>query len=336
MTAYDPNSYWGQTTGDEIQDGLGFYGAAGANSSSNPVMAGIIALMLQMNPKLDAFTVKDILHKSARKDSFTGAVPNNTWGYGKIDALNALDLMHNTPKPIVNTVVNGASFAQGAVAPGQLFTIFGANLGPATLTFHDDLSWDQRFIGAINGTEVLFDGVPAAMIYTSAGQIAGVVPYAVAGKTSTNVQVLYEGVASQGVTVSVTDSDPAFFMAPVFSKTQIAAINKDGSNNSSAHPEARGNTLVMFATGEGQTTPAGIDGALAITAPLPHPNLAVSVTIGDIAAVVDYAGAAPGEIAGVMQLNVEIPANAPTGSAVPVKLMVGTNSSPASTTIAVK
>lgn len=336
MTAYDPDSFWAVATANEIQDGNGLYGLAGANSSSNPVTAGIIALMLQLNPKLDAFTVKDILHKSARKDKFTGAVPNPVWGYGKIDAMNALDLMHNTPKPVVNTIVNGASFAPGAVAPGQLFTIFGSNLGPAALTFHDDLSWDLRFIGAVNGTEVLFDGVPAPMIYTSAGQIAGVVPYAVAGKGNTKVQVLYEGVGSAAVTVPVTDSNPAFFTAPAFSKTQIAAFNADGKNNMPSHPETRGNTMVLFATGEGQTTPAGLDGALAVSTPLPHPNLPVTVSIGGVDAKVDYAGAAPDELAGVMQLNVEVPSNAPTGSAVPITLTVGTNASPANTTIAIK
>jgi minor extracellular serine protease Vpr len=338
MTAYDPKSYWASSyfVGNEISDGKGLYGAAGANSSSNPVTGGIIALMLQLNPKLDAFTVKDILHKSARSDSFTGAVPNTTWGYGKIDAVNALGIVHNTPRPIIGSVVNGASFASGAVSPGEMFTIFGSNLGPATLTFHDDLSWDQRFIGAVNGTEVLFDGVPAAMVYTSAGQITGVVPYAVGGETSTQVQVLYEGVASQAVAIPVAASDPAFFMAPGFSKTQVAANNADGTPNSPANPESRGNTLIMFATGEGQTNPAGIDGALANTAPYPKPVLPVSVTVGGVPATVQYYGAAPGELAGVMQLNVEIPANAPTGTAVPVSVTVGTPQSPANATLSIR
>jgi minor extracellular serine protease Vpr len=338
MTAYDPKSYWAssQFTGNEISDGKGLYGAAGADSSANPVVGGIIALMLQMNPQLDAFTVKDILHKSARHDSFTGAVPNTTWGYGKIDAVNALGIVHNTPKPIIGSLVNGASFASGSVAPGEMFTIFGSNLGSAALAFHDDLSWDQRFIGSVNGTEVLFDGVPAPMVYASAGQIAGVVPYAVAGKTSTQVEVLYEGVASHAMTIPVAAANPSFFLAPGFSKTQAAANNADGKPNSPSNPESRGNTLTMFATGEGQTDPAGIDGALALTAPYPKPVLPVTVNIGGLPATVQYYGAAPGELAGVMQLNVEIPANAPTGTAVPVSVMVGTIQSPANASLSIK
>jgi hypothetical protein len=46
--------------------------------------------MLQMNPQLDPETTKQILHATARADSFTGAVPNPQWGYGKIDATAAL------------------------------------------------------------------------------------------------------------------------------------------------------------------------------------------------------------------------------------------------------
>jgi uncharacterized protein (TIGR03437 family) len=336
VTAYDPNSYWATFLFNEINDGSGLYGLAGANSSSNPVTAGVIALMLEMNPNLDAFTVKDILHKSAKVDSFTGTAPNFSWGYGKIDALNALGLMQNTAQPVIGSVVNGASFAGGPVAPGEIVTVFGSNLGPASLATHDDLSWDQRFIGAANGTEVLFDGVPAPMIYTSSGQVAAVVPYSVAGQTTTSVKVLYEGVPSATVSVPVAQSNPAFFLAPSVSATQMAALNQDGSFNSPSNPEIRGNSLVFFATGEGQTNPSGIDGALANSSPPPKPILPVSVMIGGVPAQVLYYGGAPGEIAGLMQLNVQIPASAPTGNAVAVSLMVGNNSSPANATIAIQ
>ena len=336
VTAYDPTSYWATALFNEINDGGGLYGMGGANSSANPVTAGVIAMMLEMNPTLDAFTVKDILHKSAKVDSFTGAVPNTSWGYGKIDAVNALALMQGTAQPVIGSVVNGASFASGAVAPGEIFTIFGSNLGPTSLAGHDDLSWDQRFIGAADGTEVLFDGVPAPMIYTSSGQVAGVVPYSVAGQTATSVEVLYEGVASKAASVPVGPSNPAFFQAPAFSATQAAALNQNGSYNSPTNPETRGNTLVLFATGEGQTNPAGIDGALANSTPLPKPVLPVSVTIGGVTADVLYYGAAPGEIAGLIQLNVQVPTNAPTGSAVSLILTVGSKSSPATTTVSIQ
>ncbi len=91
FTVYNPKSYWATFRFNQIQDGGGFYGRASAVSAAAPIVTGIIALMLQANPALDAPTVKSILQRTARADSFTGAVPNTTWGYGKVDALAALD-----------------------------------------------------------------------------------------------------------------------------------------------------------------------------------------------------------------------------------------------------
>ena len=53
-------------------------------------------MILQENPALDAAAVKTILHQSARADSFTGSVPNNIWGYGKLDANAAVNLASQT------------------------------------------------------------------------------------------------------------------------------------------------------------------------------------------------------------------------------------------------
>ncbi|MEO8432117.1 MAG: S8 family serine peptidase [Acidobacteriota bacterium] len=90
FTTYNPTSVFGTNRGNMVQDGNGFYGAAGAVSAAAPSVTGIIALMLQANPSLDAAQVKQFLQQSAKGDSFTGAVPNTTWGYGKIDAVGAV------------------------------------------------------------------------------------------------------------------------------------------------------------------------------------------------------------------------------------------------------
>jgi uncharacterized protein (TIGR03437 family) len=61
----------------------------------------------------------------------------------------------------------------------------------------------------------------------------------------------------------------------------------------------------------------------------------VTVSIGGIDAPVEYAGAAPGEVAGLLQVNASIPLNAPTGPAVPISLTIRNAISPAGATIAV-
>lgn len=92
VTTYNPTSHWGTFRGNLVQGGNGLYGVAGAVSAAAPQVTGIIALMLQKNPRLDASQIKAMLRNSARSDSFTGIVPNPNWGYGKVDALNAVRL----------------------------------------------------------------------------------------------------------------------------------------------------------------------------------------------------------------------------------------------------
>src|SRR5207253_1963321 len=83
-------SVYGTNRANWLQDGNGFYTAQNAVSGAAPQVTGIIALLLEINPTLDAGQVKKILQQTARSDSFTGAVPNNRWGYGKVDALAAV------------------------------------------------------------------------------------------------------------------------------------------------------------------------------------------------------------------------------------------------------
>ena len=63
---------------------------AGAVSAAAPVVTGIVALMLEVNPTLDAGSIKKILQDTARSDRFTGPTPNTLWGHGKVDAYEAL------------------------------------------------------------------------------------------------------------------------------------------------------------------------------------------------------------------------------------------------------
>jgi minor extracellular serine protease Vpr len=99
-TAYAPKSYWATFRHNVLQGTSGTHGMASAVSAANPITTGVVALMLQANPKLDATQVRAILRQTARADSYTGAVPNATWGYGKLDALRALDVVNgNSPTP---------------------------------------------------------------------------------------------------------------------------------------------------------------------------------------------------------------------------------------------
>jgi len=236
--------------------------------------------------------------------------------------------------PSISSVTNAASNQPGPVAPGEIVTIYGSGLGPATLPpVVSAPNPDGVYPTVFSGASVLFNGIPAPVIYASATQTAVVVPYEVSGP-NVQVSVQYQNITGPAVTIPVSAAVPALFTAGS-GTGQAAAINEDGSFNDAAHAAPTGSIIVLFATGEGATTPAGVNGKVTGST-LPKPVLPVVVTIGGVPARVDYAGEAPQEIAGVMQLNVQVPAGVPSGDAVPVVVKVGNILSPAGVTIAVR
>ena len=88
--AYATRSFFASFRSSLVQGGGGLYGTLGFVSGANPVVTGIVALMLESDPTLDAAEVQDILGRTARQDAFTGPVPNPEWGSGKIDAFAAV------------------------------------------------------------------------------------------------------------------------------------------------------------------------------------------------------------------------------------------------------
>jgi minor extracellular serine protease Vpr len=95
ITTYNPKSWWATFRFNLIQGGNTNYGLASAVSAANPIVTGIILLLLEMDPTLDAVQIRDYLRQTAKTDALTGTVPNTSWGYGKVNALGALDLLHN-------------------------------------------------------------------------------------------------------------------------------------------------------------------------------------------------------------------------------------------------
>jgi uncharacterized protein (TIGR03437 family) len=230
-------------------------------------------------------------------------------------------------------VVNAASFLGGAVAAGEIVTIFGTAIGPDSLR-QLELSGD-KVNTQLAGVQVLFDGVPAPLIYVSRQQLSAVVPYAVHGRNSTAIQIDYQGSRSPAVNLPVAASAPGIFALDATGRGQAAALNEDTTINSVPAPAAPGSVAVFYATGEGQTSPAGSDGQLALTT-LPEPLLPVTVSIEGREADVLYAGAAPLLVAGVLQVNARVPAGLDGGPAVPVRIKVGQQSSQEGITLAVR
>jgi uncharacterized protein (TIGR03437 family) len=195
------------------------------------------------------------------------------------------------------------------VAPGEIVTIYGAGFGPANGAGLQ-LDSSGRVATQLGGTQVMFDGIAAPILFANNSQVNLVVPYEVAGQASTQVQAMLQGKPTNTIALPVTDSSPGVF----------AIVNQDLSVNSASNPAGAGSTLVLYGTGEGVTNPASLDGAVNSSV-FPKPQLPVSVQIGGQNAQLVYAGAGPGFVAGVLQVNAQIPTGV-TGS-VPLQLKIG-------------
>jgi len=176
--------------------------------------------------------------------------------------------------------------------------------------------------------------VAAPIVYTSATQLSAIVPYSVSGKAHTIIEVEYQGRRSNRIARPVALFRPALFTANSSGKGQAAILNQNSTPNSASNPADKGSIVVLYATGEGQTNPPGVDGVVT-GAVAPKPLFPVRVKIGGADADVLYYGAAPGLVSGVLQVNAVFPPGTPSG-AVPVTISVGAVNSPAGTTLAVK
>jgi uncharacterized protein (TIGR03437 family) len=229
--------------------------------------------------------------------------------------------------PIIVSVVNGASFAPGPVSPGEIISIFGSNMGPTPGVGFTPLN--GKIDVTLAGTQVLFDNVPAPMIFASGGQINAIVPYEVASLVNTGqgtkVTVVRNGVASSQVVLGLTATSPAIFSALQTGNGQGAILNQNLSPNSVSNPAAKGTVVSIYATGEGSLTPFVPSGTISgPSLPLPRPIANVTVSIGGQPAIISYAGEAPGLVSGVIQVNAMVPANINSGPQ-QVVLTIGTN-----------
>lgn len=146
----------------------GGYGGQQGTSMASPHVAGTVALMLQADPQLNPATVRQILQQTARTDGFTGAVPNDDFGSGKIDALDAvlrtLQLCGtrcegggNTGGTNLTEAEPNNSAAQAQVFAGSFpFTLSanaeGADVGDITITFTNGSSDDLEDLFRVTTT----------------------------------------------------------------------------------------------------------------------------------------------------------------------------------------
>jgi len=227
--------------------------------------------------------------------------------------------------PAITAVVNAASFAGGALAPGSAITIAGSNLANTTAQY---TSSPPTTLG---GTSVSVNGHNIPLFYVSPTQINGQLPFEtlVGGA---NLQVTAGGVTSSAASITVAAAAPGIFL---IGTNRAAATNSDGSVNTSANPAAAGDTLTVYFTGIGPLDhPVATGQPAPLSGPISRATLPVTVTIGGQSANVVFAGLSPGSIS-LAQVNVVAP-DLPSGDYPIVILENGVASNAPSISIAVK
>ena len=267
--------------------------------------------------------------------TYTGSISVASTGASNSPQTVNVTLNVTTPAvPLITSFQNGASFEQTLAVPGTIITIRGTDMGPA-VGLSGQIN-QGSLATTVGDVEVLFDGIPGPIVYASATQINAVVPYELYGRTTTRLQVRYKTQRSRELELRVQDTNPGIFTSNASGTGQAAALNQNNSVNSPSNPEQRGNVIVLYATGMGQTNPGGTTGRIMTGTDLRRPLAPVTVRIGGQTAEVTYAGSAPGLVAGAVQVNARIPSNSIIGANVPVQVQIGNVTSQGNVTISIQ
>jgi uncharacterized protein (TIGR03437 family) len=240
---------------------------------------------------------------------------------GTVHAAGATGLVYAYAQPATNAaqvfgIANAADGTlAGRVTPGEVISIYGANLGPASGVTASFNSAGYLPV-SLAGVQVVINGIPTPLLYVSGTQINAVAPVELTGTSPVSLQVT---TVSGALPLFRLVIDPA--IPEVFRTTagNAAAINQDGTINSQSNPAKSGAIVAVWATGVGLPIP-GADGQEAtvaqqlcnceiyaglIQSSTYDAHLRQSASSAQYVPVV-YAGAAPGMVTGVVQINFQV------------------------------
>ena len=243
----------------------------------------------------------------------------NVWTPSQTQILDRVNITVPLP-PQITCLANAGNFRIGPVAPGEVVSLFGPDIGPDQPS---SLQLDSTGkVGAwLGGLSVYFNGVAAPLLYVSKNQINAVVPFEIANASQTSVVILKkDAVQLPAVYLPVVASAPVIFTVGG-NLSQGAILNQDGTLNTPAHPAPRGSVISIWATGAGLMQPLPADGFLGngkIHIPLPVTVWASAPTwhcfpVPPVSLEILYAGDAPGLVEGVVQINARVTDQVPVG-----------------------
>ena len=225
-----------------------------------------------------------------------------------------------TPLPIgsVGCIVNAAGRSSGSIASGEIADIVGHGIGTSEAMSAGVIG--GRIGTSLGGVQVFFDGLPAPILYADPDRIRVIVPMETGPSDPSStfpvtVQVLNGTTAIPPAVVSAAAAAPGIFTVDGSAEGLALIINEDGTLNSEQNPARQGSIVTMYATGLNQTNPPFSSGQIAtgaapliLSAQVKGPGglqIGISTTSG--VPEITYAGAAPGFVAGLTQINFQVP-----------------------------
>jgi len=216
-------------------------------------------------------------------------------------------------------VVNAASFA-ARISPGAIATVFGSNFALTNAA-----AAQIPLPSSLESVSVSVNGQLAPILYVNPSQVNFQVPWETALGPAT-VTVAVNGGASNAIGVNVLGAAPGLFSQ---SSGHAVVQNSDYTLNAPGNPAKAGSTIIAYLSGSGPVNPTVADGALTPLDTLVSATSPSSATIGSSTALVAFAGLAPGFV-GLVQVNVVVPSNLPTGE-YPLSITIGSETSNAAT-----
>jgi uncharacterized protein (TIGR03437 family) len=220
--------------------------------------------------------------------------------------------------PSISAVVSAAD-GSPAVAPGGLISIYGDQLSPATMAFSQ-----MPLPFTMAGSCVSANGVPIPLLWVSGQQVNAQMPFEVSG--SAGIVVHAPGGTSGAFNLPVSPTAPSIFdsgtAGPLTGIPEVvrASNHELVTDSNPIHPN---DTLTIYLSGLGQTSPPVATGAASPASPLACAVIAPTVTLGGVDLPVSFAGLSPGMV-GVYEMNVTVPFEGiPTGFDIPLVVSQG-------------
>ncbi len=222
--------------------------------------------------------------------------------------------------PKISAVVNAAD-GKLPVAPGGLISVYGQQMAPLNIA-----TKEIPLPTALAESCLTVNGVAVPVLFVSPQQINGQLPFNVDGNAQMTLRT--PGGISDNFNFSILAAAPSVFRTGAAGpETGLTTITRadNGELVTPTNPVHLGNTIIIWATGLGRTSPAIDAGMPAPSDPLPYAVIQPSVLLGGVALDVQYAGLVPGSV-GLYQINAVVPQSAPLGLSIPLVISQGGSS----------